>query len=185
MMIPFGILSAAGVSDEAGTYELIETQILGSNQASITFSNLGNFSTTYKHLQLRYVARSSIGDIGESISVRVNDISTTSYSQHRLFGTGSSVISSAEASQTQFRIGFISGSTFAANAFGAGVVDVLDVYGSKNKTFRSLSGNATAIVALSSGAFLETTAVTSLVLRSETGANFVTGSRFSLYGIRG
>ena len=185
-LFPLGILSAAGAGGVQGDYELIETNILGSNQASIVFSNLGTYSSTYKHLQIRFTARSTLADTAESLSVRVNGVSTSSYSQHRLFGTGSSVISSAESSITLFRMGFISSATATANSFGAGVIDILDPYSTtKNKTFRSLGGVVLGAVALSSGAFLSTAAVSSITITSETGANFVTGSRFSIYGIRG
>jgi hypothetical protein len=59
---PLGILSAAGAGGGgplASDYELISTQILTSPQSSITFSSLGTYSSTYKHLQVRAVARST------------------------------------------------------------------------------------------------------------------------------
>jgi hypothetical protein len=189
MLIPFGVLSAAGAEvGVAGSYELIASEILGSAQSSITFSNLGDYSSTYKHLQIRYVARSTASFAAEEIALRFNDISTASYSRHRLFGTGSSVVSGNNTSQTKIDIGFIQAATATANAFGAGVIDILDAYSTtKNKTFRSLNGTTQGetYIALYSGAFLATTALTSLVLRSTASVNFVAGSRFSLYGIKG
>jgi len=182
-----GIFSAAGVSGFSSDYELIQTQVLSSNQSAITFSNLDTFASTYKHLQIRYAARSTVAFFTETILLRVNDISTTSYVNHRLIGTGSSVVSGVDNSATWIRAGLIQGSAATSNAFGAGVIDLLDAYASKNKTFRALSGvtNGEPVIALYSGAFLATTAISSFVLRSAEGGNFITGSRFSLYGIRG
>jgi hypothetical protein len=53
---PLGILSAAGAGGGvAGDYELISSEILGTTAASVTFSSLGDYSSTYKHLQIRAV----------------------------------------------------------------------------------------------------------------------------------
>jgi hypothetical protein len=79
------------------------------------------------------------------------------------------------------------GSTFAANGFSAGVVDVLDAFSStKNKTSRNFGGYAgnSNNVSIYSGVWLSTASVTSMEISSAAN-NFVAGSRFSLYGIRG
>jgi hypothetical protein len=44
----------AGYSFE--DYELIESVFVASNTATITFNNLNQYATEYKHLQLRFVA---------------------------------------------------------------------------------------------------------------------------------
>jgi cytochrome P450 len=78
------------------------------------------------------------------------------------------------------------GNTATASAFGAGVVDILDSYSTtKNKTIRAFYGKATASnrIALSSGFWNNTAALTQV--RFSAIGSFVTGSRFSLYGIKG
>jgi hypothetical protein len=69
-------------------------------------------------------------------------------------------------------------------------VDLLDAYSTtKNKTTRSLSGgivqSSESGVALSSGLWRSTSAITSATLLSGTGSNLSIGSRFSIYGIKG
>jgi len=186
MLIPFGVLSAAGAGGVAGSYELIASEILGSAQSSITFSNLGDYSSTYKHLQIRGVTRSTrSGETDSTFDVRFNGV-TSGYFWHQLRGNGSSVISEAATSATLMRLGYSTAANSAGNAFGTTVVDVLDAYSTtKNKTFRSLSGITNGNqISLASGSLANTNSVTSITVLDNFG-NFVAGSRFSLYGIRG
>ena len=65
-------------------------------------------------------------------------------------------------------------------------MDILDPYATKNKTVRSLSGNSggsDSQVRLMSSAWLNTTSVTSITILGD-GGDLVSGSRFSLYGIK-
>jgi hypothetical protein len=169
-------------------YELISTTVLGGTAASVTFSSLGTYSSTYKHLQLRVSSRTteSGGSVGGQYS-RLNGDSGNNYAGHFLFGNGSSVGSSAETSQPWAITGlsFRAGST--ANAFAASVIDLLDPFQTtKNKTFRTLSGLAADAnrIDLHSGLWMNTASVTSWQILPA-GANFAAGSRFSLYGIKG
>lgn len=167
-------------------YELISTTVLGSNTASVTFSNLGDYSSTYKHLQIRVVARATIGNPTESLALRFNSDTGGNYREHVLFGNGSSALSAAGgASATFMTSANIAADGASANVFGAGIVDILDPYSSsKNKTIRSLSGTADSFIQFRSGVWLSTASVTSITLLPASGStNLITGSRFSLYGI--
>jgi hypothetical protein len=125
MLIPFGILSAAGAGVPEGTYELISTTVLGGTAASITFSSLGDYSSTYKHLQLRIAARSASAS-SFSGRLRFNGDTGANYSFHQLLGTGSSVLSTADTGQTGTDILPVSNSTSTASSFGGAVIDILD-----------------------------------------------------------
>ena len=47
--MPFGLgFFATAGAGAAGSFDLLETQVLGSAQASVTFSSLGTYSN-YKH----------------------------------------------------------------------------------------------------------------------------------------
>jgi hypothetical protein len=191
-LFPLGILSAAGAGGVAGDYELIQTQILGSNTPSITFSNLGEYSSTYKHLQIRFAGRATTADHGTELAIRFNSISTNSYSWHylRAGGNGSNVSSSAGSTTNGMFVGQFSASLAATNNFGAGVIDILDAYSTtKNKTVRGFSGftdSGLNRINLYSGSFQSTNSTTSLIISTQNFTdNIITGSRFSLYGIRG
>ena len=187
MLIPFGILSAAGAGGAApaGAYELIQTTVLGTDTASVTFSSLGDYSSTYKHLQVRTLARVSAATT-ETLLIRLNADTGSNYSWHGLSGNGSAVSSFALTSNSYMGIGIHPGSNSSANIFGLTVIDFLDTYSTtKNKTARSLGGmnGATTTVRLHSGLWQNTSSLTSIQVFSEV-SNFVAGSRFSLYGIR-
>jgi hypothetical protein len=185
MLIPFGILSAAGAG---GGYELIETQILTATASQIQFASLGSFSTTYKHLQIRYVAgnTNAITDL-DNVALRFNGQAggSADYSHHRLWGSGSSVNAYALSSTSQM-LGGLAGRG-SSTIFAANIVDILDPFSTtKNKTIRVFTGGyspSQQVVGINSGARYNTASITSIELSCFTDL-FRIGSRFSLYGIR-
>jgi hypothetical protein len=191
-LFPLGILSAAG-SDTGGTYELIQTQILGSATSSVVF-DVSSFSSTYNHLQIRSISKSNFsGSWAEGFDIRFNSDSATNYSSHLLFGTGSAVQSGSAVSSTAILNILTRGAELAANplVFGPVVVDILDAYSTtKNKTTRAFSGTITGTTAqnqvrLSSGLWRNTASITSITITPNSATSWVTGSRFSIYGIKG
>jgi hypothetical protein len=193
MPIPLGILAAAGRSQApAGAFQLLESTVLTGSQASVEFTNLATkYASTYQHLQIRATVRdSNAGNLQLGTFMQFNGVTTNSYSWHWLYGAGSgSPTSQGFPTTNRILVGIEPTNGTTANAFGTHVFDVLDAFSStKNKTTRSLSGNANAggnFILLSSGAFYSTSAVTSIKLFPEGGSDsFVQFSRFSLYGIR-
>lgn len=185
MLIPLGFLAAAG-GGASGAMELIST-VYGSGTAStITFSSIPN---TYKHLQIRFTGRMAYSNTGLGLQMQFNGDTGSNYYWHALEGGyGSVYAAESGAGSTVLRPGWILGATADANAFTPAIVDILDyASSSKNKTIRSFTGIATTApaprVTLQSGVWFNTTAVSSISF--STAGNFVTGSRFSLYGIKG
>lgn len=185
MLLPLGILASSGGAALAD-YELISTTILGSAAASVTFSGLGTSAAAYKHLQIRVVARHDVANQYDSGYIQFNGDTAGNYSFHELTGSGSSVASGGGSSSTRLWSTRLTGSSATANSFAGNIVDILDFAStSKNKTVRGFGGltSSSNLVQLVSGAWLSTSAVTSILLAPNSG-NFVTGSRFSLYGLR-
>jgi hypothetical protein len=177
MLIPLGIL-ASSRNGGAGSFDLISTTILGSSAASVTFDVTG-LGSTYKHLQVRAMTSLSSDVV---LRMRLNGVSTSSYARHLLYGNGSSVTSTANTGET-----YMSLSLTSSNEFGASVTDILDAFSSsKTKTVRTLGGVAggTKYVNLNSNLYTATGAITSLTLFPD-GGTMNTGTRFSIYGIKG
>jgi hypothetical protein len=182
-----GIFSAAGAGGAVGDYELIETTILGTGAAEIIFSSLATYASTYKHLQIRLVARTNRAAVVDSAVIQFNGDNASNYNRHVLQGDGSSVSSFAETGASGY-VGRITGDTATANSFAPAVAEILDAYSStKNTTVRSLTGyhnSTTPQLYLTSTLWRNTASLTSIRLLPNVGTNFVAGSRFSLYGIR-
>lgn len=170
------------------SYELIQTVYLTASTSSVTF-DVSGLGSTYQHLQLRVTARSSRADVGDDIILRFNNDSTVgNYRYHALYGTGSVAGSENAQVATGARFMQATGANFTASAFNAGVCDILDPFETtKNKTIRTLSGVPGSYdrIWLASNLWVNTSAVTSITLVSGFSANFVTGSRFSIYGLKG
>jgi hypothetical protein len=186
-----GIFSAAGAGGPAfsSDYELIETVILGSTTASITFSSLGTYSSTYKHLQIRSVEKTNNGAFWGGSTLRLNGDTGSNYASHYIMGTGSSVVSAAVTSASLITNPFTAGNS-AASVFSVSVYDILDPYSTtKNKTVRVLTGRQPEggenRIALLSGLHQSTSSLTSLTVAGDGAQSFLAGSRFSLYGIKG
>ena len=191
MPIPLGVLAVAGAGAAGGgAFDLLETTVLGSDTASVTFSNLNNYSS-YKHLQVRIVARdtNSFASTIRDLNMRFNSDSGSNYFGHELIGDPSApgVFSQSLGNTSRIRARATIDDTATANVFVASVWDILDFNNtSKNKTVRILSGTnqgtTDARIVLSSGAWNNTAAITTITI---TGADLhKAGSRFSLYGIR-
>jgi hypothetical protein len=189
--ITAGIFSA-GVAPSTNAYESIATQTIGvTPQSSITFSSI---PSTYKHLQIRLIARSSGAADRSSIALKFNaDTTAGNYSYHCLIGDGSAASATGAASSgTNNYIGGISSTTAAtaaANIFGVSVIDLLDYADTnKAKTIRTLAGqdqnSSSGRVNLDSGRWGSTSAINSIELIPETGL-WAQYSSFALYGIKG
>ena len=183
----FNSFSAGGAPAGGTDYELISTTVLGSSAASVTFSSLDTLAASYKHLQLRMTMRGQYASDPESYFwMRINGVTTNSYAAHYLQGNGSSVSSGALTNMAGMWFGWGTNNA-STSKYGAAVVDILDFsQTTKNKTIRSLTGEigASNSIALHSGFFNSTAAVTSVTVYQPK-ANIESGSRFSLYGLRG
>jgi len=176
-----------GLVTNLGDFESIATTTVGSGGTTpITFSNIPQ---TYKHLQIRILARTTnTSGVNWIFPTRFNGDTGSNYTYHGLRGDGASAVSYAGTSQT---------STLAVNSgddansllgWGVGVVDILDYSNTnKHKTIRTLSGfeeNGSGMVDLISGVWMSTSAITSISIAAGTGS-FREYSSFALYGIKG
>jgi len=167
-----------------GAYDSLATITVPSGGlASVTFVGIPN---TYKHLQVRYIARDTFAASVDIAYLTLNGASS-GYAWHELFGTGSSAGASAGTSATSIRFGRVTYASATANTFGTGILDILDYADTtKNKTTRILSGadvNGSGVIVLGSGLYQSTSAITSMTITAA-GTAFAQNSQFSLYGVR-
>ena len=186
-----GILASSGQVSRMGNYTSISTATVTSGgTASITFSSI---PSTYTHLQIRLIARSSRASTFDSIDANFNgDSSNANYAQHQITGNGSTAAAYGYPTGTSGILGvpaiYTSAASQSSGIFGVGVLDILDYANTnKYKTARSLSGidaNGSGNATLNSGLWLNTSAITSITLVSETSSLFAQYSTFALYGVK-
>ena len=183
--------ASASVTPTVPAFESIATVTGTGSSETITFSSIPG---TYQHLQIRGIAKTSNTATfsGNQIcSINFNSDAGSNYAKHRLTGNGSVAATAGSASQGAIDvIGATNSGTGHTNIMGAFVIDILDYAStSKNTTVRALSGtdgntaSTSFVVALSSGVWLSTSAVTSISLIAS--ANWTTQTTFALYGIKG
>ena len=169
----------------AGSYDLLATEILTSSQASVTFSGLSAYSSTYKHLQIRFAGMQV--DVGglDSMAMRINGDTGSNYNAHFLRGLNATIGSGNQGTNNYPNIGLMAGK--GGTEASPMVIDFLDAFNtSKYKTVRALSGAAGTGdkgVGLYSVLWMSTSAIDSITLKGQTG-NLNATSRFSLYGLR-
>lgn len=174
-----GLLDA-GIPASTNSYESIQTVTVGAGgQTSISFTAI---PSTYKHLQIRYIARATTGSVA-NFTMTLNSDTGANYSRHGLYGDGASAAALGGANESSMLAGVVSST---ASTFSVGVIDVLDYQNTnKYKTVRDLNGvdwNGSGYAVLYSGSWRNTNAVTSVELNFTTFAQY---SSFALYGIKG
>lgn len=181
----------AGVAASTNSYESIMTVPVTTNTLTITFSSI---PSTYKHLQVRIFARSNRATFPvDDPIMQLNGDTGSNYTNHALYGDGATATAYASAPRTNIKgVGSLASS--AGSGWSAGVVDILDYTNTnKYKTVRWLQGYDTngtvsgygGFITLTSGAWMNTAAITSITFEVEGARSYTAGSHFALYGIKG
>jgi hypothetical protein len=172
--------------EPAGAYDALATVTVPSGGvSSVTFAGI---PSGYKHLQVRATIKSnSVGVLYMNYSF--NGVGGTSYSSHYMYGNGSSGganTGNGQSASSMYLDEFPQSS--ATNIFGSCVLDILDYSStSKYKTTRYIGGadkNGSGGVAISSGLFMSTNAITSIEFTPQSSAGIAQYSQFALYGVK-
>jgi len=175
------------------SFESIATAVGTGSSGTIAFTSI---PSTYKHLQIRYIAKNSGTTAAiDSLDITLNADTGSNYTRHILTGNGNAASATGQASQVRIRTGGLIPNSDASlnNMFGVGIIDIHDYTStSNNKTIRSNLGvdtnsavSPTGEISLVSGLWFATpAAITSIQLNSQV-ANWTTTTVFSLYGIKG
>jgi hypothetical protein len=156
------------------TYEPIATQTLGSASSSVTFSSI---PSTYTDLILVFNGSSASGT--PDLCARFNGDSGTNYSRTFLVGDGTSATSGRSSSQASFVPGGVPNATNSTTVFN--IMNYANSTTYKTAICRdTLPANYTAATV---GLWRSTAAITSIELFPSANS-FITGSTFTLYGIK-
>lgn len=169
-----------------GAFDSLATISLSTTTASVTFAGIPN---TYKHLQLRSIARTTAAATDNYCNIIFNSDTAANYSYHDLRTDGGGGVQvTGLASQNAIYLQRYAGGNATASIFGAVIVDILDYANtSKNKTLRNFGGvdrNGAGSIYLVSGSWMNSsTAINSMTLTPEAGS-FAANSQFTLYGVK-
>ena len=168
------------------TYQLIASNTLTSSAASVTFSSIPN---TFTDLIVKFSVRAT--DASDWMIVKLNNITTNTYSETWLRGTGSAA-SSARQGSTNYYGGNgndllinLSGST--SNTFTNGEMYIPSYTVSSNKPvsfFMATENNATAADMTALAGLWRNTAAINQIEFDTAGTSFTAGSSFFLYGLK-
>jgi hypothetical protein len=162
----------------ASTYEPIATNTVGTATASVTFSSI---PATYTDLILITSASTTSATNSGRADVTVNGDTASNYSFTRLYGDGSVASSYRRSSQTSFAelLNSTSGNFYPM------VLQFMNY--SNTTTNKSVLQNAFVSASfrreIGVGLWRSTLAITSITLTAFS-TTFVTGSSFTLYGIK-
>lgn len=184
-----GIVASSKATTAADTGAMFPIQSIPVGSAGATNVTFTNIPSTYTHLQIRAIGRTTASDAdGTGLAITINSDTGSNYSEHRLIGTGSAATAGGGGSSTVTYAYRFASASQTASAFGAIVIDILDYANTnKYKTIRGFGGyddNSTGRIAFYSGAWFSTSAITTIKIAPNSG-NFAEYSQFTLYGIKG
>lgn len=172
----------------SNSYESISTVTVGAGgSSSISFTGIPN---TYKHLQLRVMAKDSRVAAASNLYVQFNSDTGANYTGHNFYGNGSGTAAGFDgASQTSSALMRVATTNAPSSVFGVGVIDILDYANTnKYKTLRSLSGfddNAgNGQIYFWSGLWMNTASAISTITITPVTSPIVQYSHFALYGVK-
>ena len=159
------------------TYEPIATTTLGSAASSVTFSSI---SGAYTDLIL--ICDGGITSGLHNFTVQINSDTASNYSRTFLSGTGSAASSGRGSSLTSM---VLNDYGYLETTSGANVIAHFMNYSNTTtyKTVLSRANNAANGTSANINLWRSTAAI-STILVSSSGSTFVSGSTFTLYGIK-
>jgi len=172
-----------------GNYEAIASNTLTSTASSVTFTSI---PSTYKHLEIRGVARHDYSAWNQPIFVTVNSDTATNYGSQGFINNynGLGFVAYYDNAAPCYYAQRSAGASSPSNYFGGINFSIIDyAKTNKSKIFLSEMGGALSgtssnnwAVSMAGGHWRNTNAITSITLSTQNGS-FVAGTRFSLYGI--
>ena len=157
------------------TYDLIASNVLGSNADNVTFSSI---PSTYRDLVLVITARVTTGN--NSGWLRFNSDTGSNYNRIAMQGNGTTAATSNAAAQNNLYIS--NTDAWSATTRAMATIQIFD-YATTNKHKSGLIRADRSDGAVSAMAFrwASTSAITSILI--DTDGTYASGSTFYLYGI--
>lgn len=167
---------------------LLSETILAASTATVTFSSI---PVGFRNLLISSLARTDRATEADSVAIRFNADSGANYDFGQVYGNSATPTASVARAGTSIPIVTAEAANSRANAFSPGVIWIFG-YSlttiekrclSLSLGYGDLSADADMNTIFRSGGWRSTTAITSITILPAVGPNFVSGSRFQLYGM--
>jgi len=167
---------------------LISESVFVASATSIAFSSLPQ---GFRHLMLIVQARTDVAAENDAVLVQFNGAVGASYDWQRLTGNSATVSSLATRAATSIQFGLCEGANSRASNFSPTLGYVFGYALSTAEkwtlsacaAFGDVSADTDLFVQLRAGRFRDTTVIQQVAFLPLTGPNFISGSRFQIYGI--
>jgi hypothetical protein len=164
----------------------ITSQVLVANTTTVTFSNI---PSDFADLKLVSFARTTFSNLSESMALRYNNDNSSLYSAVSVV-TADTIYHGKPTGSTQHVFSQVAANTATAGIFSTTVTDIINY--SNTTSFKSTltrhscdySDAGSSAVGWYAMLYRSTAAISSIDITSANGANFMTGSTFTLYGVR-
>ena len=161
------------------TYEPITTQTLGSAQSTVTLSSI---PSTYTDLVV--VVSAAVASSSGDLLMTFNTDTSTNYSYTTITGNGSTPLSTRSANRNNIPCDYNGWLTTTLGNHIC-IISILNYTSTNvNKTALTRSSNASTGTDYNIGLWRSTAAINQIVFVNNSGSNFITGSTFTLYGIK-
>lgn len=166
------------------TYVLISSTVLGSSQATVTFSSI---PSTYTDLLLNISGRSDLASINNDYAITFNGDTGSNYSMTYILGNGASV-TTGRSTASNIRVNNSGeGTNATANTFDNTWIYIPNYLATIRRPISSHSANennnSTAYMGVQSSLYRGTSGISSISIGLQAN-NHVAGSSFYLYGIK-
>lgn len=169
--------------------ELIETIEGDGSSATIDFTAI---PATYDHLLIQGVGRLANAAVTANLQVILNNDAGANYNDNNIKGNNNVLSGDENQTQNEIFIGQICAATATANRFSSSKIwipyyketDFFKALVYKGLTIPNDAVAATWENILGSGNWLSAVAINRVTLLNSAGGNFVTGTSYSLYGIK-
>ena len=170
-----------------GSRFLIESQVLTTSAASITFSSI---PATYTDLVLKYSSRHNNAFSISQSAITFNGSSAANYSETVLYGTSTVAASGRQSGSSQIDFMYDDADSATANTFSNTELYIPNYRVSANKpmswfgvTENNATTNNSALIVANASLWRDNSAITSITILALASRNFLAGSSFYLYGI--
>jgi hypothetical protein len=188
-----GILNSQALGAAAGgAFDHLQTITVTGSPADVQFQSVDEYASDYKHLQIRFEARSSrTGNSADSLFLQLGtgDVVDTgsNYSTHYLRAAAAAKTSAGVSTTTAINLNNNAAADYTSDAWTIGILDIYDAFNANKyptvKCFTGQTFNEDSLY-LSSGSWRNTGTISDILFTHQISSPAV-GSRYSIYGMRG